>query len=133
MRLHAGTALRYPCPHCAKRFSHPSEVKQHQAVHTGLRLYCCPGCGNRYSRYPSLWKHRRKCHSRQAQGELLASVAPLLTRVAGQVMLHPNLPAEAVIVDTVTQDAVVVDEVIVTENVDNDVMLPLDTFTMEES
>ena len=51
MRLHEGTALRYgvlpdkqvyiciysryKCPHCEKKFSHPSEVKQHQVVHTG--------------------------------------------------------------------------------------------------
>jgi len=60
-RLHEGTALRYPCSLCEKRFSHPSEVKQHQVVHTGLRAYTCNQCGNKYSRYPSLWKHMKKC------------------------------------------------------------------------
>ena len=37
LKIHEGTHKRFACPFdgCERRFSHPSEVKQHQAAHTG--------------------------------------------------------------------------------------------------
>jgi len=106
MRLHEGTALRYPCLHCDKKFSHPSEVKQHQVVHTGVRAYCCSRCGNRYSRYPSLWKHQKKC-------KLLGKADLLLVSPADRTLLVKR--NEAALVGGPVEGSLVVDEVVITE------------------
>jgi len=110
MRLHEGTALRYQCPHCEKKFSHPSEVKQHQVVHTGIRAYCCSRCGNRYSRYPSLWKHKRKC-------QLLPKSELLLVRpTSGALLVKQN---KTVLVDGSMEGTLVVDEIVITDGIKN--------------
>jgi len=106
MRLHEGTALRYPCLHCDKKFSHPSEVKQHQVVHTGVRAYCCSRCGNRYSRYPSLWKHQKKCKL-LGKADLL-----LVSPVDGTLLVKRN---EAALIGGPVEGSLVVDEVVITE------------------
>jgi len=110
LRLHEGTALRYSCSQCDKKFSHPSEVKQHMVVHTGVRAYTCHQCGNKYSRYPSLWKHLKKCN------------------FTHKVILVKPLKQESV---EVAGESVVVDEIVVTDGLGNDVMLADDSFSIE--
>jgi len=63
-KIHDGNNKVFGCPYdtsCEQRFSHRSEVKQHRVVHTKIKEYKCVHCGNLYSRYPSLWKHTKKC------------------------------------------------------------------------
>jgi len=127
MRLHEGTALRYQCPHCEKKFSHPSEVKQHQVVHTGIRAYCCSRCGNRYSRYPSLWKHKRKC-------QLLPKPELLLVRpTSGALLVKKN---KTVLVDGAIEGTLVVDEIVITDGIKNancSPTLPVHSFSIQTS
>merc|ERR1719153_2057694 len=144
-RLHEGTALRYPCPHCRRRFSHPSEVKQHQVVHTGIRAYSCIRCGNKYSRYPSLWKHMKKCRLICRREVVL--VKPLgqleIQSMAGshrdsqmEVLLkhvndteNDNVGDKSVIVD-VSDGTVVVDEIEVSEDIHSSI-LPVDNYSID--
>jgi hypothetical protein len=67
----------------------------------GVLAYSCSQCGNRYGRYPSLWKHRRKCRPEAPQGDVKA------------------------------EPAAVVDEIVITENIDN--MLPIQSFAIINS
>ena len=51
---------RYACRHCDRKFSHTSERKDHETVHTGERPYMCPICGESYRRNANLWRHKRR-------------------------------------------------------------------------
>lgn len=128
MRLHEGTALRYQCPHCEKKFSHPSEVKQHQVVHTGIRAYCCSRCGNRYSRYPSLWKHKRKCH-------LIPKPELLLVSPANGALLVKQ--EKAVLVEGSMDGTLVVDEIVIgtdgIKNTNRSAAFPVHSFSIQSS
>jgi len=71
-KIHDGSSKVFGCPFdkdCTKRFSHRSEVKQHKSVHSGNKEYKCIHCGNLYSRYPSLWRHTKKCTFNPAYGK----------------------------------------------------------------
>jgi len=111
-RLHEGTALRYKCNQCDKKFSHRSEVKQHMVVHTGIRAYTCHQCGNKYSRYPSLWKHLKKCS------------------FTNKVVLVKPIKQET---GEECGESVVVDEIVVTDDIGNDVMLADDSISIESA
>lgn len=62
-RIHFGVSKRYMCRHppCIRKFSHTSERKDHETIHTGDKPYMCPICGERYRRNANLWRHKRKC------------------------------------------------------------------------
>jgi len=146
-RLHEGTALRYPCYQCEKKFSHPSEVKQHMVVHTGIRAYTCKQCGNKYSRYPSLWKHMKKCNY-SSKVVLVQPIVPQMMNIRDDpqtmnickdsqiinIREDPkimNISKDLQVLNSVSltgleesEESVVVDEIIVTDNIGNDLMLP---------
>jgi len=131
-RIHDGTALRYSCDQCDKKFSHPSEVKQHMVVHTGIRAYTCAQCGNKYSRYPSLWKHMKKCN--YTNKVVLVKPIEQDSNRPIEFFMKPlegfmdNVKHEAVEVESV-----VVDEIIVTDDIGNEIMLPDDSFSLESA
>jgi len=62
-RIHFGESKRYECRHppCTRKFSHTSERKDHETIHTGAKPYMCPHCGERYRRNANLWRHKKKC------------------------------------------------------------------------
>jgi len=62
-RIHFGESKRYECRHppCIRKFSHTSERKDHETIHTGDKPYMCPNCGERYRRNANLWRHKKKC------------------------------------------------------------------------
>jgi len=130
-RLHEGTALRYECDKCDKKFSHPSEVKQHSVVHTGIRAYTCHQCGNKYSRYPSLWKHLKKCNFTNK----VVLVKPIKedttwSGTSGDIVIKALCNESKVTrsethheVVEVAGESVVIDEIVVTDDIGNDVIL----------
>jgi len=146
-RLHDGTALRYECTQCEKKFSHPSEVKQHMVVHTGIRAYSCKQCGNKYGRYPSLWKHMQKC----TFNKNIILVQPIkYDNPQVDILSHhdtANIEAFSIINNkpllldsedsryecngSYNSGSVVVDEIVVTDNIGDDIILPADTFQLE--
>eukprot|EP00092_Neocalanus_flemingeri_P020337 GFUD01022031.1.p1 GENE.GFUD01022031.1~~GFUD01022031.1.p1 ORF type:complete len:408 (+),score=59.43 GFUD01022031.1:35-1258(+) len=144
-RLHEGTALRYACSQCEKKFSHPSEVKQHMVVHTGIRAYTCNQCGNKYSRYPSLWKHLKKC----TYTKKIVLVQPLnqqsksaemFLKPSGSDKMYVSEDEDPLGIKTnntedveVAGESVVVDEIIVTDGIGNEIMLPDDSFSLESA
>merc|ERR1719430_2950474 len=56
-RIHFGESKRYECRHppCTRKFSHTSERKDHETIHTGEKPYMCPQCGETYRRNANLW------------------------------------------------------------------------------
>merc|ERR1712179_38266 len=48
-------------PPCTRKFSHTSERKDHETIHTGEKPYMCPHCGETYRRNANLWRHKKKC------------------------------------------------------------------------
>jgi len=68
-RIHFGDSKRYECRHppCSRKFSHTSERKDHETIHTGDRPYMCPLCGERYRRNANLWRHKQKCGGAKKQ------------------------------------------------------------------
>jgi len=62
-RIHSGQSKIYPCryPPCDRKFSHTTERKDHEGVHTGDKPFQCPYCPQRYQRSSNLWKHKQKC------------------------------------------------------------------------
>ncbi|MBN3310753.1 ZNF81 protein, partial [Amia calva] len=57
-RIHKGERL-YCCAQCGKRFSHPGNLKAHQRIHTGERPYRCPQCGKCFIQSGDLQRHQR--------------------------------------------------------------------------
>ncbi|XP_058874273.1 zinc finger protein 391-like [Acipenser ruthenus] len=55
---HTGGAT-FPCGDCGKRFSHLSDIKIHQCVHTRVKSYLCSECGKNFTRVGSLKRHQR--------------------------------------------------------------------------
>lgn len=116
-------------------------MKQHQVVHTGgddilyvqqyaltsgIRAYCCSRCGNRYSRYPSLWKHKRKC-------QLIPKPELLLVRPAANGALLVK-QEKAVLVEGAMEGTLVVDEIVITDGIKNtNAAFPLRSFSIQTS
>ncbi|KFV06022.1 Zinc finger protein 329, partial [Pterocles gutturalis] len=47
----------YKCTQCEKSFSCASALTQHQAEHSGQRIFECVNCGDRFTRSSSLILH----------------------------------------------------------------------------
>ncbi|ETN58331.1 hypothetical protein AND_010071 [Anopheles darlingi] len=50
--------LLYVCPTCNKQFRWYSNLKTHEAVHTGVKAFICESCGKRFSGQAHLLQHR---------------------------------------------------------------------------
>ncbi|XP_050084224.1 uncharacterized protein LOC126570478 [Anopheles aquasalis] len=50
--------LLYVCPTCSKQFRWYSNLKTHEAVHTGVKAFICETCGKRFSGQSHLLQHR---------------------------------------------------------------------------
>jgi len=45
------------CSRCEKRFTHSSDLRRHELVHTGERPYLCVVCNTRFARLSNLRDH----------------------------------------------------------------------------
>ena len=75
-RIHTGNSKIYPCRHppCLRKFSHTTERKDHESVHTGDKLFKCPHCLKSFPRNGNLWKHKKRCGLEQ---EMAVRVYPM--------------------------------------------------------
>ena len=59
--LHEGKPHVCPYQTCGKSFLTPKLLTDHINVHTGLKPYSCDNCEMKFSRQPSLSKHKMAC------------------------------------------------------------------------
>lgn len=50
------------CPYCPRTFAFPSYLQRHITLHTGEKPFCCPRCGQRYTRRNYLRDHFKRKH-----------------------------------------------------------------------
>ncbi|XP_014349436.1 zinc finger protein 345 [Latimeria chalumnae] len=51
-------AKYHECEICARRFSDPSNLRRHRAIHTGVRPFPCTDCGARFRQKSQLERHK---------------------------------------------------------------------------
>mmetsp|Transcript_25650 Transcript_25650/g.47852 ORF Transcript_25650/g.47852 Transcript_25650/m.47852 type:complete len:242 (-) Transcript_25650:134-859(-) len=70
--------IRCKCNECGRTFTQWKGLREHEAVHTGERIFQCPGCLRNFSFRSSLFRHRKTkaCGRRKARGNLPAQKKP---------------------------------------------------------
>ncbi|CAB1346078.1 unnamed protein product [Coregonus sp. 'balchen'] len=58
--LSTARRIAHKCSQCGRCFIYPSQLVQHQRIHTGDRPYKCTQCGNTFSNSTGLSKHHQK-------------------------------------------------------------------------
>lgn len=59
-RFHSENKYEYKCDHdgCSKSFTTKPMLKDHKNIHTGLKPYVCPFCGEQFSHIAVLRRHK---------------------------------------------------------------------------
>ena len=62
-KQHSGV---YECLVCHKRLSSRQVLRDHEAIHTGVKRHKCPHCKKPFTHYVGMWGHKQKCSLRDS-------------------------------------------------------------------
>ena len=62
-KQHSGV---YECSVCIKRLSSRQVLRDHEAIHTGVKRHKCPHCKKPFTHYVGMWGHKQKCSLRDS-------------------------------------------------------------------